>query len=105
VLQPAIDATVAWALPGRTMMVAAFVAPLAFCLGYCFPVGMRALGRHSDALTAWMWAVNGACGVMASIVAVMISMWIGIHTNLLVAAVLYMLLAIPLKALRAQPLK
>ena len=104
-LQPAIDATVAWGLPGRTMIVAAFVAPLAFCLGYCFPVGMRALGRHSDALTAWMWAVNGACGVMASIVAVMISMWIGIHTNLLVAAVLYMLLAIPLKALRAQPLK
>jgi hypothetical protein len=102
-LQPAIDATVAWGLPGRTAIVAAFVAPLAFCLGYCFPVGMRLLGRHSDALTAWMWAVNGACGVMASIVAVMISMWIGIHTNLLIAAVLYMLLALPLRVLRTQP--
>lgn len=102
-LQPAIDVTVAWGLPGRTMIVALFVAPLAFCLGYCFPVGMRLLGRHSDALTAWMWAVNGACGVMASIVAVMISMWIGIHTNLLIAAVLYMLLALPLRVLRTQP--
>ncbi|HEX6213432.1 MAG TPA: hypothetical protein VFZ38_01360, partial [Vicinamibacterales bacterium] len=102
-LQPAIDATVAWGLPGRTMIVALFVAPLAFCLGYCFPVGMRVLGQHSDALTAWMWAVNGACGVMASIVAVMISMWIGIHTNLLIAAALYMLLALPLRTLRARP--
>jgi hypothetical protein len=104
VLQSAIDATVAWGLPGRTLIVAAFVAPLAFCLGYCFPIGMRVLGRHSDALTAWMWAVNGACGVMASIVAVMVSMWIGIHTNLLVAGLLYMLLALPLRVLRAQPL-
>lgn len=102
-LQPAIDATVAWRLPGRTAIVALFVAPLAFCLGYCFPVGMRALGQHSDALTAWMWAVNGACGVMASIIAVMISMWVGIHTNLLVAALLYMLLALPLRALRRDP--
>jgi SAM-dependent methyltransferase len=102
-LQPAIDATVAWGLAGRTAIVAAFVSPLAFCLGYCFPIGMRCLGRHSETLTAWMWGVNGACGVMASIVAVMISMWIGIHTNLLVAAFLYLLLAVPLRALRAQP--
>jgi hypothetical protein len=48
-----------------------------------------------------MWAVNGACGVMASILAVMISMWVGIHTNLLIAAVLYGLLALPLRKLRA----
>lgn len=100
-LQPVIDATVAWGLPGRTLIVALFVSPLAFGLGYCFPVGMRLVGHHSDALTAWMWAVNGACGVMASILAVMISMWVGIHTNLLMAALLYALLALPLRKLRA----
>jgi hypothetical protein len=99
-LQPVIDATVGWGLPGRTLVVAAFVSPLAFAMGYCFPIGLRLLGRHSDRVTAWMWGVNGACGVMASILAVMGSMWLGIHVNLLMASVLYVLLAVPMRALR-----
>jgi hypothetical protein len=47
-----------------------------------------------------MWGVNGACGVMASIVAVMVSMWLGIQINLLIAALLYLALAVPMRALR-----
>lgn len=100
-LQTAVDRTVGWGLPGRTFVVALFVAPLAFALGWCFPLGMRLVGRHSGQVTAWMWGVNGACGVMASIVAVMISMWLGIDTNLLIAAVMYALLAVPLRYLAA----
>ena len=88
-------------VPGRTLVVAMFVAPLAFTLGWCFPIGMRLVGRHSSQVTAWMWGVNGACGVMASILAVMISMWLGIDTNLLVAAVLYALLTAPMRYLAA----
>ncbi len=61
-LQPIVEVTVGWHLPGRTLVVAGSVAPLAFALGYCFPVGLRLVGRHSDRLTAWMWGVNGACG-------------------------------------------
>lgn len=100
-LQPAIESTVAWSLPLRTIVVAGFVAPLAFGLGFCFPVGLRLVGRRAPALNAWMWGINGACGVMASIVAVMVSMWMGIEINLLVAAVLYLLLALPMRALYA----
>ena len=100
-LQPVTDATVGWRLPGRTLVVAAFVVPVAFGLGYCFPTGLRLTGRHSDRVTAWMWGVNGACGVMASILAVMISMWLGIDGNLLVAAGLYALLALPMRSLAA----
>ncbi len=48
-----------------------------------------------------MWGVNGACGVMASILAVMISMWLGIQANLLAAASLYGLLLIPMRRLSA----
>jgi hypothetical protein len=98
-LQAVIDLTVGWGLPGRTAVVALFVAPLAFLMGCCFPVGLRLLGRHSDTVSAWMWGVNGACGVMASILAVMVSMWLGIHANLLIAAGLYALLAFPMRRL------
>ena len=98
-LQPAVESTVAWALTARTLIVSAFVVPLAFGLGFCFPVGLRLVGRGAPALNAWMWGINGACGVMASIVAVMVSMWVGIEANLLIAAGLYFLLALPMSVL------
>ena len=100
-LQPVVDLTVGWGLAGRTLVVTAFVAPLACALGCCFPLGLRLVGRHSDRVSAWMWGVNGACGVMASILAVMGSMWLGIHVNLLIAAALYALLAVPFRELTA----
>jgi hypothetical protein len=95
-LQPVMDRTVGADLPGRTLVVALFVVPLALAMGCCFPLGMRLVGHHSNQVTAWMWGVNGAAGVMASIVAVMVSMWLGIHVNLLVAAGLYLVLSLPL---------
>jgi len=95
----AIDGTMGWQLMGRTLVVAAFIVPLAFALGFCFPIGMRLVGRHSDRVTAWMWGVNGACGVIASILAVMASMWLGITSSLICAAVLYALLAVPMRRL------
>jgi hypothetical protein len=98
-LDPVIRASARLELPGRTLVVLAFTAPVALLLGGCFPIGMRLVGRLSDSATAWMWGVNGACGVIASVIAVAVSMWIGIDTNLLAAAVLYALLTVPLLAL------
>jgi hypothetical protein len=95
-LQSAIDLTIGWELPGRIAIVAGYVAPLAFALGYCFPIGMRLIAGRSDHVAAWMWGINGACGVIASILAVMISMHLGIHANLLIASGLYTLLAWPM---------
>jgi hypothetical protein len=46
-----------------------------------------------------MWGVNGACGVMASVLAVMLSMWISIDAGLVLAGVLYLLLALPMRRL------
>jgi len=99
-IQPAIQVTQAWGLTGRSLIAIAFIAPLSCALGLWFPIGMRLVGRHSRQIAAWMWGVNGACGVLASIVAVMVSIWSGIHTNLLIAAASYALLALPIRTLR-----
>jgi hypothetical protein len=98
-LDPAIRWSARLDLMGRTLVVLAFTGPISLLLGACFPVGMRLVGRLSDAATAWMWGVNGACGVIASVVAVAVSMWVGIDTNLLAAAALYAALTVPLLAL------
>jgi hypothetical protein len=104
-LQPVTEATIGGGLVTRTLVVALFIAPLAWFLGMCFPLGLRLAGRHSDTITAWMWGVNGAAGVMASIVAVMVSMWLGIDVSLWIAAALYAALVFPMRALSGGPEK
>lgn len=98
-LPPLLDAGAGLGLMGRCAIVVAVVAPLSTLLGFCFPIGMRLVARISTDATAWMWGVNGAFGVLASILAVVVSMAWGIHANLLVAAGLYLLLAIPARLL------
>jgi hypothetical protein len=98
-LGPAMRATVDLPLPARSAVVMLFTAPLSVLVGCCFPLGMRLVGRHSEEATAWMWGVNGACGVLAAIAAVAISMWAGIDVNLMLAAGLYATLWIPMTVL------
>jgi hypothetical protein len=94
-IQPIMDATIQFELPVRSLVVMACSAPISVLLGFCFPVGMVLVRRLSPDATAWMWGVNGAAGVLASIMAVAISMWLGIHVNLLAASLLYILLPLP----------
>ncbi len=93
-LQPLLDAVIGLPLAGRVLIVMVTTAPLSLLLGFCFPIGMRLVGELSPEATAWMWGVNGASGVLASIVAVAISMWTGIHSNFAIAAVCYLALAL-----------
>jgi hypothetical protein len=98
---PATRALGGASLAARVMTVVGFLAPVATILGFFFPTGLRAVGNLSPAATAWMWGVNGACGVLGSVIAVAISMWIGIQANLFAAAVIYAGLLVPLLVLRS----
>jgi hypothetical protein len=79
----------------RTLVVLAFAAPLSVLLGLCFPFGVR-LVSDAPGVIAWAWGVNGAFGVLASILAVGLSIWVGIDMNLWVAGALYLSLMLPL---------
>lgn len=53
-----------------------------FCLGVtmgcAFPLGMKAAQRHPEALAPWLWGVNGAMSICASVLAVVIALHSGI---------------------------
>jgi hypothetical protein len=98
-IQAIIDRTIGYDLLVRACIVVATTAPLALLLGCCFPIGLRLTGRISQDATAWMWGVNGASGVLASVVAVAVSMWAGIDVSLCVAAALYLALIVSARAL------
>jgi hypothetical protein len=95
VLPSAIARTITAGLVARTAVVLAFTAPVAMLLGLCFPIGARLIAGV-PALTAWAWGINGAFGVLASILAVGLSIWVGIDTNFWLAACCYLVLTAPL---------
>jgi hypothetical protein len=101
-LPAAIAHTIGLGLLPRTLVVLAFAAPLSLMLGLCFPMGVR-LTAETPAVVAWAWGVNGAFSVLASILAVALSIWVGIDANFWVAGALYLALTGPLLALAPRP--
>jgi len=89
----------------RVLMDAGFIWRLSFCLlmifpagfmmGFAFPTGMRLTAQVSDSLTPWFWGINGALGVVASAMAMVISIGAGLPMTILAGALCYGLLAWP----------
>jgi hypothetical protein len=95
-----IPATITAGLGVRSAVVLAFAAPLSMLLGMCFPFGVRLIARTPQ-VVAWAWGVNGGCGVLASILAVALSIWVQIDANFWTAGALYLVLMLPMGALAA----
>jgi hypothetical protein len=68
----------------------AAIMPLGFLLGFAFPTGMRFVNSVDSQPTPWFWGINGATGVLASALGVMISMSLGINVTMLIAAACYL---------------
>jgi hypothetical protein len=93
-----ISETIASSLAVRTAIVLAIASPLSMLLGLCFPFGVR-LVADEPAVVAWAWGINGAFGVLASILAVGLSIWVGIDANFWAASALYLVLTAPLSVM------
>ena len=86
------EATTALALPARIAISLAVVMPVGFLMGFAFPTGMALVERLDREPTPWFWGINGATGVLASVLAVMIGIAFGINVTMLLAGVCYLLL-------------
>jgi hypothetical protein len=66
--------------PTRILVSVGLLAPLGFLMGMPFPIGLRAATRDANARTTtpWLWGVNGATSVVASVLTVVIAMSAGI---------------------------
>jgi predicted membrane-bound spermidine synthase len=83
------ELTTAEALPTRIVISLAVVMPVGFLMGFAFPAGMMLVERLSGEPTPWFWGINGATGVLASVLAVMVSMTFGINVTMALAGVCY----------------
>jgi predicted membrane-bound spermidine synthase len=85
-------ATAGRELAVRIAVSLAVVMPLGFLLGFAFPTGMKLVERIDPEPAPWFWGINGATGVLASVLAVMVSMSLGIRVTMALAGVCYLAL-------------
>ena len=67
--------------PFRILVAVAILLPLGFFMGMAFPLGMKLASTQSEAITPWLWGINGATSVCASVLAVAIALASGISNS------------------------
>jgi hypothetical protein len=75
--------------PVRILVAIATLIPLGASMGMAFPLGMRLASRRTADLTPWLWGINGAASVCASVLAVFISLTAGISAAYGVGVIWY----------------
>jgi len=75
----------------RILISVALIAPLAFCMGLPFPLGLGRLADHAPDLIPWAWAINGCASVISAVLATLLAIHLGFPTVIAVALALYAL--------------
>jgi len=78
----------------RASVCLVMVVPAGVLMGFMFPTGMRLCTRIDSRITPWVWAVNGAAGVLATGTVVLVSINTSLNSSLRVGAFAYALLAV-----------
>ncbi|MDP8254751.1 MAG: hypothetical protein P9M14_03295 [Candidatus Alcyoniella australis] len=80
-----------WSTPAKVVVVAASLLPVGLLLGMPFPLGITIMGERSAGLIPWVWGVNGAAGVLASVLAVAVALIAGFSVALTCGLACYLI--------------
>jgi hypothetical protein len=75
---PLVRAFAASTTPVRIAVAGLTIFPMGLFMGMAFPLGMKLANLRAPDLTPWLWGVNGATSVCASVIAVAIALYAGI---------------------------
>ncbi len=89
-----VYSTLELSLNARTALTLIWVTPLGFLMGIPFPAGLHAIGRNYKSAVPWVFGINGAAGVVGSILTIIIAMEVGFNAVLVISAVLYLCAAV-----------
>ena len=92
-LPPLLGAPMGLAQGWKILLTTLLVAPLAFCLGMPFPLGLAAVAARAEPLVPWVWGINGFASVVATLLATLLAIHLGYSMVVLLAVVLYGLAA------------
>ncbi|MEG7522744.1 MAG: hypothetical protein M3H12_06540, partial [Chromatiales bacterium] len=84
------------ALPdvAKVVITLILIAPLAFCMGMPFPLGLAHVAGYAPHLVPWAWGVNGCASLISAILATLLAIHLGFTWVILLAVLLYSLAAL-----------
>ena len=74
----------------------ALIAPLAFCMGMPFPLGLSRVATAAPGFIPWAWGINGCASVLSAILATILAIHFGFTLVIGMALILYFLAALAL---------
>jgi hypothetical protein len=78
---------------GRITVAVGLLFPLGLLMGMPFPIGMRRAAELAAPLSPWLWGINGAASVCASVLAVIVALSLGISASYWVGMACYVFAA------------
>lgn len=101
-LPPLFNAWAHW--PDLQKIVASILllAPLAFLMGFPFPLGLQTVADRHDPLLPWAWGINGCTSVTGAVLATFIAVHLGFRLLVLIAICVYGVAWLSLWRLAAQ---
>jgi hypothetical protein len=100
-LGPLMQSAGSWPLVSRILLSIVLIAPLGFCMGMPFPLGLSALATSPPSLTPWAWGINGCASVISAILATLLAIHFGFNAVILLALVCYFAAAISFPELKS----
>jgi len=89
-LEPLFQLAAGWPLPLQSLLVVLLIAPLAFCLGFPMAIGLAQFAPANLAFLPWAWSVNGAWSIIATPLANLVALTIGLKPLVAGAAFAYL---------------
>ena len=77
--------------PVKVVVTLLLIAPLGFCMGMPFPLGLARLSGRAPGLVPWAWGINGCASVISAILATLLATHFGFSMVVGSAACLYLL--------------
>jgi hypothetical protein len=92
-LGPLFDQLIHLGMAARITISTLLIAPLAFCMGMPFPLGLSQVGVKAPEFIPWAWGINGCASVVSAVCATLLAIQFGFSVVVLAALLLYLLAA------------
>ncbi|MCP3869597.1 MAG: SAM-dependent methyltransferase [Gammaproteobacteria bacterium] len=76
-------------LAAKVSVTLLLIAPLSFCMGMPFPLGLSQVARQHPPLVPWAWGINGCASLIGAILASLLSIHLGFSWVILLAVGAY----------------
>jgi hypothetical protein len=89
--------------PVRVLVAVLLLMPLGLLMGMPFSLGMRAAAARPGTPTAFLWGINGATSVCASVLGVVIALFFGISMAFWAGLLAYVMATVSLLVITRRP--